>query len=158
MKLKQNWNETVLKQFWNCFVSAKTKRSGPHTNCFKNVSFPFCFRFISIVRTLLGDFGGGFGVQSRPTADKNKCYRGKTNRTSQYKSTDPRNTDTTQNAQKSRSPIPSPLTTLGRDTGASQFSSYRSRPRGAYNFCKLYIFICRRFRYVRRSATSQWRI
>jgi len=28
MKLKQNGFNTVLKLFWNCFVSAKTKRSG----------------------------------------------------------------------------------------------------------------------------------
>jgi len=38
IKLKQNWNKTVLKQFLNRFIS---------------VSFKFCFSFISIARTTL---------------------------------------------------------------------------------------------------------
>jgi len=38
MKLKQNSFNTVLKQFWNCFVS---------------VLFQFCFSFTSILQTVL---------------------------------------------------------------------------------------------------------
>jgi len=38
MKLKHYSFETVLKQFWNSFVSVKTKRSDRHVFCFSFIS------------------------------------------------------------------------------------------------------------------------